>query len=1309
MGFVATMFRRPFGLLAIAAIPFLLMTGESPVRSENQSAAEINYDIRSDPSETARSTIALAAERRGESSVSIARRRKLSENAEQELLARDPHLVIERNAATGNAELIATKLSRLPSSVTGRAAGNRPDTLRRFLNANRSLFGLDENDVQGLKLTADYLNPAGNLAFVHLEQSIDGVPVFGGEVKAGFTADGSLLRVVNNLASFVGDRLYGDFGSSSFAIEAAARFAPNARALAVEPFIFPLADGVAVPSWRVYFESAERSYYVLVEAESGTLLWRKDLTSHQTQTATYEVYGNLTSIVKTADSPSPFTPGCQAPTNCPQPAATSRTQFTLIGNEAPYTFNNLGWITDGETRTIGNSTEVGIDRDGLNGIDPNGWAFGGPQRNFVFAYNPAPGLPVPGEEPVPTTQTYPPSAFQQGSVTQAFYVANRFHDETYLLGFTEQARNFQSSNFGRGGLENDSIIVEVQDSSGTNGANFATPADGARPRGQMFVWTNPTPDRDGALDAQVLIHELTHGLSNRLHGNATGLSSNMARGMGEGWSDFYALSLLSEPLDAECGTSTVAGYITYLIFPLFDANYYNGIRRFPTARKQCVGPNGLPHNPVTFRYLNADCNTLIGSTTSNPPPSSAFPRGPIGTTVCDQTHNMGEVWASALWEVRGELIGAHGPAEGNRRALQYVTDGMKLSPVNPTFLQARDAIIAAAGATAASDGIHVRRGFAIRGLGASARIINPGSGSNDTVVLEAFDIFENARIAPGFAVSDSPGNNNGYPEQGERVVVTVPIINNSGATITGINVFSPTLGSSAFYGDIAAGQTVIRNLSATIPSNAPCGGSFEIAFSITSSVGQSSETRSIVTGAIAESRTFTGTTPITINDSGPATPYPTSLNVTGLASGNTRITLELNELTHTYPGDVDLLLVGPGGRTLIPMSDVGGGTDVSLVTLSLSDFASGQMPSTALAGGNFKPTSFLPTDTFGAPAPAGPFLEPAPTGTSSFESAFGSTAANLNGSWSLYVADDASGDTGALAGWKLRFDTYVCSACACLTGVRSDFDADGRSDLAVFRPTDGVWYQERTVEGFSAVNWGIAGDRIAPGDYDGDGRTDPAVFRPNADPALPDFYVLNSANSTVSGVSFGVQGDVPVIADYDGDSRDDFAVHRPSNHTFYVLRSGGGGPMIFSNISFGTPVAGDFDGDGRADFVTYSIDGWFISQSNINYASVNFVRFGSLNDNPVPGDYDGDGKDDLAVFRRSDQTWYVRRSTGGTTFFRFGLSTDTPVPADYDGDGKLDFAVYRDGTWYIERSSGGTLIRQFGLAGDAPVPAGYVP
>ena len=95
---------------------------------------------------------------------------------------------------------------------------------------------------------------------------------------------------------------------------------------------------------------------------------------------------------------------------------------------------------------------------------------------------------------------------------------------------------------------------------------------------------------------------------------------------------------------------------------------------------------------------------------------------------------------------------------------------MKLAPIGPTMLQERDAIVAAAMASDPTDVLPIRRGFAIRGMGFYASIQNPGTGSNNAAVTESFSISGNVFIDGVFAVSDSTGNNNGFPEPGEPVL-----------------------------------------------------------------------------------------------------------------------------------------------------------------------------------------------------------------------------------------------------------------------------------------------------------------------------------------------------------------------------------------------------------------------------------------------------------------------------------------------------------------------------------------------------------
>lgn len=274
----------------------------------------------------------------------------------------------------------------------------------------------------------------------------------------------------------------------------------------------------------------------------------------------------------------------------------------------------------------------------------------------------------------------------------------------------------------------------------------------------------------------------------------------------------------------------------------------------------------------------------------------------------------------------------------------------------------------------------------------------------------------------------------------------------------------------------------------------------------------------------------------------------------------------------------------------------------------------------------------------------------------------------------------------------------------------ADFDGDGKTDLSVFRPSDGVWYQNRSSLGYTTFKWGISTDTPAPGDFDGDGRTDVAVFRPTADPAQPDFYIVRSSDLTFTYVSLGSPNDVPVVEDYDGDGKDDVAVYRQANNTWYVIKSSNGGLQTFSNITSGRPIAGDFDGDGKGDFTNFSTNflSFYVARSGSNYQVVvirtSCCGVGSI---PFAADYDGDGKADAAVYTSG---WSIHNSsTGGDTFISWGNSTDIPVPGDYDGDAKADAAIYRNGAWWLKRSTLGIATVNFGLSGDVPIPNRYLP
>src|SRR6185503_16767320 len=199
----------------------------------------------------------------------------------------------------------------------------------------------------------------------------------------------------------------------------------------------------------------------------------------------------------------------------------------------------------------------------------------------------------------------------------------------------------------------------------------------------------------------------------------------------EGWSDFYALALLSEPGDDVDGSYPNGGYITHGLNGL-EENYYFGIRRYPYS-------TDLRKNPLTFKDIDpAQISSYPG-----------VPRNPISSfspSEAIEVHKEGEVWCSALWEARANLIRKHGFTIGNRLMLQLVTDGMNLSPANPRFLQARDAILLADRVNnGGADQKELWAAFAKRGMGLSASA--PAS-SKTTEVHEAFDVPDDLSVIP---------------------------------------------------------------------------------------------------------------------------------------------------------------------------------------------------------------------------------------------------------------------------------------------------------------------------------------------------------------------------------------------------------------------------------------------------------------------------------------------------------------------------------------------------------------------------------
>lgn len=277
-----------------------------------------------------------------------------------------------------------------------------------------------------------------------------------------------------------------------------------------------------------------------------------------------------------------------------------------------------------------------------------------------------------------------------------------------------------------------------------------------------------------------------------------------------------------------------------------------------------------------------------------------------------------------------------------------------------------------------------------------------------------------------------------------------------------------------------------------------------------------------------------------------------------------------------------------------------------------------------------------------------------------------------------------------------------------LPKVKFDFDGDGKADISIFRPLNGQWWYQQSLDNIvKAFQFGTSSDKPVPADYDGDSKTDIAFFRPSTG----EWFVLRSSNLTFFSAPFGISTDKPAPGDFDGDGFADIAVFRPSEGTWYINKSSGGTQIAQWGAAGDIPVNADYDGDGKSDFAIFrpSNGQWWLNRST---AGITATTFGVGTDKAVPADYTGDGKTDIAVWRPGNGSWYVLRSEDSSFFaVPFGTNGDIPVAADYDGDDKADIGVFRpDGAnWFIQRSTQGILIQQFGANGDLPTQAAFVP
>ncbi len=583
-----------------------------------------------------------------------------------------------------------------PATGVARSIGSRTDLLTEarpgvdpeqiaieHIVDQRRLLGLAEADLLGLELVDRVYSSVSGATHLHFRQTHDGIPVYQGMLRISVNRDGRVISLTNafvpELAAAVngttpsveaaqavlrGAESYGFAGASlpkaltpskglSRRLEL---YQPVLSSRRIETSLvwLPIRPGEARLAWHFNLDRSDlgHSYELTVDAETGRVWTRFD----QIADAQYRVY------------PAPV----ESPHHTsPLPPADAR---VLVVDPHDTTASPLGWHDTGSSSY---TTLVG--------------------NNVTTANGPGGNCGVSLDCDFSLDLTAAPTSSASAGAANAFYWVNHFHDVQYHYGFDEAAGNFQTNNFGNGGVGGDPVDLRVQTAQTCNG-NFAGGTDGS-PGVLRLYYCN---GRDGALDNGVTLHEVGHGLNRRLVGGPSTDCLSNTQSPDEGWSDWLGLVYTSEVGDA--GTDG-RGIGSWLI----------GGTPNDTIRSQLFSTDPAV-NTFTF-------GSLVGKS------------APYGT---------GEIWTQALWEVFWALVDQRGfdpdlfdlaAGAGNHRALFYVTEGMKLTPCSPTFLEARDAILQAATDNHSGEDLCTVWGaFAAFGMGVDAG----GGSSNNTQVTEGF-------------------------------------------------------------------------------------------------------------------------------------------------------------------------------------------------------------------------------------------------------------------------------------------------------------------------------------------------------------------------------------------------------------------------------------------------------------------------------------------------------------------------------------------------------------------------------------------
>jgi len=628
------------------------------------------------------------------------------------LRASVPSLTVEIDSATG----ATRKLFNQVGFLTGpNISTDNKQVALDFLAANTALLGLSAEDLADYQISDDVASNASTVRHLYLRQTHEGLPVYNGQLQIHVSRDGRILAI-NNL--FVPE-LAKALNRTEPKIGAAAAIRAAASHLGVKQGELTLIseDELGAQRRTVYSAalSTERLVAQLmilpVDRQNARLVWNfqvwdpagsgSDINDFTVDAETGKVWTRTSWVAE--DQYKIYELPVESPNHTsPVPPADARTtQINPASSASPFGWHDTNGAAGAEsTHTTGNNAQAYTDTDANNVPDAGSDPDCGVTLDCTF----------------PLDLTLAPSAYRPGAVANLFYWNNILHDVAHPYGFDEAGGNFQVNNYGNGGTGNDSVQAEAQDGSGTNNANFGTPPDGQRPRMQMFTWSAPTPDRDGDVDNGIIAHEYGHGISNRLVGGPSNTSClGNSQQPGEGLSDWWSL-FYTQPNDTS-SAARLRGIGTYAL-------------NQPTTG---IGIRGDYYDGDPAVNAEPQENTWTYSTING----AAVPHG-VGSRWAQAYWQVS--WA--LVDVHGydanlyNYTGTNADA-GNIRAMFYIIEGLKNTICSPAFTDVRDGILAAAAASYGGEDVcTIWEAFAEFGLGSDA----VSGGSNSTSPTNGFAI-----------------------------------------------------------------------------------------------------------------------------------------------------------------------------------------------------------------------------------------------------------------------------------------------------------------------------------------------------------------------------------------------------------------------------------------------------------------------------------------------------------------------------------------------------------------------------------------